>query len=61
VDSGLVLAYSSNSFFSKKFSGLLTSLEATSLGYSKDIACVFGGKALKKIKYEGKKPSDIIL
>jgi hypothetical protein len=44
-----VLAHSSKALFGTELCGLLASLEATSPGYDKDIACVLAGKALEDI------------
>jgi hypothetical protein len=47
VFSGEVLARSSEALFGRELCGLLASLEATSPGYGKYIACVLAGKALE--------------
>ena len=50
LDSGDVLAPSSEALFAKELCGLLACLEATSPGYGKDIACVLAGKASEMAK-----------
>jgi hypothetical protein len=49
VFSGEVLARSSEALFGRELCGLLASLDATSPGYGKDIACVLEGKASEEI------------
>ena len=66
VDSGGMVAPSSEVLFAKKLCVLIAFLEATSPRYGKDIACVLAGKAsedvirkveksLKKVTIKGKR------
>jgi hypothetical protein len=61
VNSRGVLSHSSEVFFGKELCGLLASLEAASLGYGKDIACVLAGKSsddrIRKIETSFRKVS----
>jgi hypothetical protein len=47
--SGAVVEHSSNALFAKELCGLLTSFEAVSPGYDKDIDYVLAGQASKDL------------
>jgi hypothetical protein len=49
MDSGSVLTHSSEALYAKEHCGLLAILEAVSLGYGKNIACVLAKNALENI------------